>query len=107
MHTTLYLNDKVFHNKLKKLASIQGRSVNKLVIDAVGLYMNSKYKQTLDTFTSNEGIKKIEIPSIYDDRKTMVLKWNAISTDDLFNIDHKMVMFEDTFRKIIRGRTDV
>ena len=107
MHTTLYLNDKVFHNKLKKLASIQGRSVNKLVIDAVGLYMNSKYKQTLDTFTSNEGIKKIEIPSIYDDRKTMVLKWNVISTDDLFNIDHKMVMFEDTFRKIIRGRTDV
>ena len=107
MHTTLYLNDKNFHDKLKKLASLQGKSVNKLIIEAVGLYMNDKYKQTLDTFTNNEGIKKITIPSIYDDRKTMIMKRNAISTDDLLGMDHKLVMFEDTFRKIIRGRTDV
>jgi len=107
MHTTLYLNDKNFHSKLKKLASLQGKSVNKLIIEAVGHYMNDQYKQTLDTFTSDEGVKKIIIPSIYDDRKTMISKWNSIQTDDLLSIDHKMVMFEDTFRKIIRGRTDV
>ena len=37
----------------------------------------------------------------------MISKWNAIPTDDLLGMDHKLVMFEDTFRKIIRGRTDV
>jgi len=107
MHTTLYLNDKVFHNKLKRLASLKGTSVNKLIIEAVGLYMNDKYKQTLDNFTQGEGIKQIIIPTIYDDRKTMISKWNAMTTDELIGIDHKMVMFEDTFRKIVRGRTDV
>ena len=107
MHTTLYLNDKVFHNKLKKLASLKGTSVNKLIIEAVGRYMNDKYKQTLDNFTQSEGIKQIIIPSIYDDRKTMISKWNVMTTDELIGIDHKMVMFEDTFRKIVRGRTDV
>ena len=107
MHTTLYLNDKVFHNKLKKLASLKGTSVNKLIIEAVGLYMNDKYKQTLDNFTQSEGIKQIIIPTIYDDRKTMISKWNVMTTDELIGIDHKMVMFEDTFSKIVRGRTDV
>ena len=71
MHTTLYLNDKNFHDKLKKLASLQGKSVNKLIIEAVGLYMNDKYKQTLDTFTNNEGIKIIvkgETVTLYFDQ---------------------------------------
>ena len=64
-------------------------------------------KQTLENFTQSEGIKQIIIPSIYDDRKTMISKWNVMTTDELIGIDHKMVMFEDTFRKIVRGRTDV
>ena len=66
-----------------------------------------KYKQTLDSYTKDSGSETINIPTIYDDRKTMVTKWNAISTDDLLSIDHRVVMFEDTYRKILRGRNNV
>ena len=107
MHTTLYIRDNEFRTKLKRLASLQNRSVNKLILDAVGSYINNKYKQTLDSYTKKDGGDIINIPTIYDDRKTMVAKWNAISTDNLLNIDHSVVMFEDTYRKILRGRNDV
>ena len=107
MHTSFYIRDNEFRTKLKRLASLQNRSVNKLILDAVGSYINNKYKQTLDSYTKKDGGEIINIPTIYDDRKTMVAKWNAISTDNLLNIDHNVVMFEDTYRKILRGRKDV
>jgi len=107
MHTTLYIKDNEFRTKLKTLASLQHRSVNKLILEAVGSYINNKYKQTLDSYTIKDGGELINIPTIYDDRKTMIVKWNAISTDDLLNIDHNVVMFEDTYRRILRGRKDV
>ena len=107
MHTTLYIRDNEFRQRLKRLASLQNRSVNKLILEAVGSYVNQKYKQTLDSYTKDSGSEPINIPTIYDDRKTMVAKWNTISTDNLLNIDHNVVMFEDTYRKILRGRRDV
>ena len=107
MHTTLYIKDNEFRAKLKTLASLQNRSVNKLILEAVASYINNKYKQTLDSYTIKDGGELINIPTIYDDRKTMIQKWNVISTDDLLNIDHNLVMFEDTYRRILRGRKDV
>ena len=107
MHTSFYIRDNEFRQRLKRLASLQNRSVNKLILDAVGSYVNQKYKQTLDSYTKDNGSEPINIPTIYDDRKTMVKKWNAISTDDLLSIDHRVVMFEDTYRKILRGKNNV
>ena len=107
MHTTLYIRDNEFRQRLKRLASLQNRSVNKLILDAVGSYVNQKYKQTLDSYTKDSGSEPINIPTIYDDRKTMVKKWNAISTDDLLSIDHRVVMFEDTYRKILIVKNNV
>ena len=103
----LFPNNNNAHNTLKRLASLQNRSVNKLILEAVGSYVNQKYKQTLDSYTKDNGSEPINIPTIYDDRKTMVTKWNAISTDDLLSIDHRVVMFEDTYRKILRGKNNV
>jgi len=107
MHTTLYIRDNEFRQRLKRLASLQNRSVNKLILEAVGSYLNQKFKQTLDSYIKDNNSQPISIPTIYDDRKTMVTKWNAISTDDLLSIDYRVVMFEDTYRKILRGRNNV